>query len=359
MTRRRIRLLRVLLLVGMPLLTLAAGIALWQRGGRMVSTDNAYVKADIVQIAPEVAGRVTTVAVHDQSPVRAGALLVQLDPEPYRIALAKAEAELDVARNQVEAARATWRETRSELGEVTNQAAYYARQLQRSKELAAKGVVSDASLEKAQNDAAVARDRLIVVRRRLDRMLTALNGNPDIPTDSHPLVRQRKADRDNAALDLTHTRITAPVSGVAVNVRLQPGEQVKAAAPLFVIVADHRPWVEANLKETKLNHVRIGQPVKVVLDAYPQEVWDGRVESISPAAGSEFAILPPQNASGNWVKVVQRLPVRIHLLPHPDERTLRAGMTATVDIDTGRERHLSDLLNWITGHDTAQAASRH
>lgn len=353
----RLRLLRLLLLLGLPILAVAIGVAVWQHGGRYISTDNAYVKADIAQIAPEVAGRVTQVLVHDQTPVTAGAIMLRLDSEPYRIALAKAEAELDVARAQVETARATWRETKSELGEVENQAAFLARQLQRAQELAARGVVSASKLEEAQNDAAVARDRLIVVRRRLDRTLAVLNGDPDIPADEHPLVRQRRADRDRAALDLAHTVIAAPVSGIAVNVKLQPGEQVKAATPLFVIVADHRPWVEANLKETTLTHVQVGQPVKVVLDAYPDEAWEGEVQSISPAAGSEFAILPPQNASGNWVKVVQRLPVRIRLLPHDGERALRAGMTATVDIDTGRQRHLADLLDWVFGRGSAQAAA--
>ncbi len=357
MSPGRVRLLRLLLLLGLPLLTIAGGLAVWQQGGRLVSTDNAYVKADIAQIAPEVSGRVIEVAVRDHESVTIGDALVRLDQEPYRIALARAEAELDVARNQVEAARATWRETRSELGEVENQAAYLARQLQRQQELATRGVVSASKLEEAQNDAAVARDRLTVVRRRLERTLTALNGDPDIPTDTHPLVREKQADRDRAALDLAHTTIFAPVSGVAVNVKLQPGEQVKAMTPLFVVVADHHPWVEANLKETTLTHVQVGQPAKIVLDAYPDESWDGEVESISPAAGSEFAILPPQNASGNWVKVVQRLPVRIRLLPYDGERVLRAGMTATVEIDTGRERHFADLFDWVVGRSKAQLAS--
>src|SRR6185437_9933652 len=165
-----------------------------------------------------------------------------------------------------------------------------------------------------------------------------------IPTDQHPLVRDKQADRDRAALDLVHTTIPAPISGVAVNVKLQPGEQVKAATPLFVIVSDRRPWVEANLKETELTHVRVGQKARVMLDTYPDEIWDGEVTSISPATGAEFAILPPQNASGNWVKVVQRLPVKVRLLPHDGEPPLRAGTTATVDIDTGQRHRFDDLM---------------
>jgi membrane fusion protein (multidrug efflux system) len=148
--------------------------------------------------------------------------------------------------------------------------------------------------------------------------------------------------------------IRAPLGGTAVNVRLQKGEQIKAATALFALVANTRPWVEANFKETELTHVRKGLSASVVLDIYPDTVWQAEVESISPATGAEFALLPPQNASGNWVKVVQRLPVRVRLLPQPGEPPLRAGMTATVRVDTGRERHLSQLFGGWTALATAQ-----
>ncbi len=356
MTRARTRLVRLVLLVGVPILVLIGGAVAWQRGGRIISTENAYVKADIAQIAPEVSGRVIEVSVRDHEHVKAGMPLIRIDPEPYRLALAGADAELDLARHQVETARATWRETRSELGEVENRADYYGRQLKRQESLAGSGVVSATRLEEAQNDAAVARERLSVVRRRMERMLTVLGGDADIPTDRHPWVRDKLAARDRAALDLARTTLVAPLDGIAVNVKLQLGEQVKPATPLFVIVADHRPWVEANLKETTLTHVREGQKVKVVLDIYPDEIWEGVVQSISPAAGSEFAILPPQNASGNWVKVVQRLPVKIKLLPHPGEPPLRAGMTATVDIDTLRQRDLGAIISSWFDFSRAKAA---
>jgi len=358
MTRARVRILRLALLIGVPLLVAIGGMAIWQQGGRLVNTENAYVKADIAQISPEISGRVVDVAVRDHEHVDAGAVLVRLDPEPYRLAVAKAEAELDLARIQFETAKASWYETRSELGEVESQAAFLAKQLQRQQSLAKTGVVSASKLEEAQKEAAVAQDRILVVRKRLERVLAALGGDPARPTDQHAMVRDKMADRDRAALDLGHTTLRAPLGGVAVNVKLQPGEQVKAATPLFVLVADHRPWVEANLKETTLTHVKVGQRAKVTLDVYPDEVWDGEVDSISPAAGSEFAILPPQNASGNWVKVVQRLPVKVRLLPHDNEPALRAGMTATVDIDTGRERHLSDVVAAVFGRGGAKAASR-
>jgi membrane fusion protein (multidrug efflux system) len=356
MTNRRTRLLRLFLLVGVPLLVAIGGAVFWQTGGRYVSTENAYVKADIAQISAEVGGEVVNIAVRDHDAVKAGQVLVRIDPEPYRLALAKAEAALDIARMQVETARASWRETQSELGEVEAHATFLMHQLQRQQALAERGVVSASTLEGAQNDAAVARDRLNVVRRRLERVLTTLGAEPNVTTDNHAMVRDKIADRDRAALELARTTLTAPLDGIAVNVKLQLGEQVKPMSPLFVIVADHRPWIEANLKETELTHVHVGQQARVVLDTYPDEAWDGEVASISPAAGSEFAILPPQNASGNWVKVVQRLPVKIRLLPHDNESTLRAGMTATVDVDTKRQRSISAALGRLFGRANARAA---
>ncbi len=358
MTNRRTRALRFLLLVVIPLLVVVGGVVTWQHGGRYVSTENAYVKADIAQISPEVSGRVAEIAVRDHDRVKAGDVLLRIDAEPYRLALAKAEASLELARTQVETARATWKETQSELGEVESHAAYLTRQLQRQQALAERGVVSASKLEEAQNEASVARDRLIVVRRRLERVLTTLGGDPNVAANDHPMVRDKMADRDRIALDLARTTLTAPLDGIAVSMKVQLGEQIKAATPLFVIVADHRPWVEANIKETDLTHVHTGQRAKVSLDTYPGEVWDAEVQSISPAAGSEFAILPPQNASGNWVKVVQRLPVKIRLFPHENEPALRAGMTATVDVDTEQQRSLGATLSGIFGRGGAKAAAR-
>ncbi len=358
MTRGQTRLLRLVLLIGVPVIVAIGGVAFWQAGGRYVNTENAYVKADIAQIAPEVAGKVIEVAVRDHMRVKAGQTLLRIDPEPYQLALAKAEAELDQARTQVETARAVWKETLSELGEVESQVVFHDKQLQRQTALADRGVVSASKLEEVQNDANVARNRLGVVRRRLERVVAVLAGDPSKPTDQYALVRDKIAERDKAALDLKRTTMAAPLDGIAVNVKLQVGEQVKASTPLFVIVAATRPWIEANLKETTLTHIRVGQRAKVVLDVYPDEVWEGVVDSISPAAGSEFAILPPQNASGNWVKVVQRLPVKIRLLPHDGESVLRAGMTATVDVDTERQRSLGATIGGLFDRGSAKAASR-
>ena len=352
--------LRLVLLVGVPTIAVIGAIAIWQTGGRYITTENAYVKADIVQIAPVVSGRVVEVAVRDHAQVLTGAVLLRIDPEPFKLALDKAEAEIEAARTLVEVARATYRETLSELGELESRAEYWSKQAARQQELAAKGVAPATKAEEALNEAQVARERINVVRQRLTRLLTTLKGNPELPVDEHPSVRERITDRDRAALELARTTVRAPIGGVAVNVRLQPGEQVRAATPVFALVSERRPWVEANLKETTLTNVQLGQRVEVVLDIYPDVTWVGVVESISPATGAEFAILPPQNASGNWVKVVQRLPVKIRLEPHRDEPALRAGMTATVSIDTGRERHFGDVLGGIASlfRGSAKAANQ-
>ena len=347
-------LLRVALLLVIPAAATIGGLAWWLQGGRYASTENAYVKSDIVKIATEVTGTVKSLHVSDHSAVEAGDVLLQIDSEPFEIALDQAEAELDAARQEVETLRATLQEARSTLAEAESRADYYEQRADRHSRLAKRGVVSTSKLDEIQNDANAAGDRVKMVRRQVDRALAGLGGKPHRPVDLHPLVRAKKAKYDKALLDLKRTKVKAPMGGVAVNVTLQPGERVQAGTPVFALIADTRPWVEANFKETDLTNVQPGQTATVVLDIYPNVTWEAVVESISPATGAEFAILPPQNASGNWVKVVQRLPVKLRLLRRSGEPQLRAGMTATVWIDTGRQRHLADLIGGAVA--TAQSA---
>lgn len=350
--------LRLILLVAVPLVAIAGAALWWLSGGRYVSTDNAYVKAHIVQIAPEVSGQVRRVLVRDHQSVAAGETLMTIESRPFKLALDSAEAELDAARTTVETLRGTWREAVSELADAEARAAYFLRQSQRQEELAVKGVASASKREESQNDARAAADRVATIREKLQRLLTALNGDPKLPADEHPLVRDKTAARERAALDLARTTVRAPVDGVVVNMRVQQGEQVKAATPLFVLVVVSRPWVEANFKETELTHVRVGQKATVVLDTYPDTTWEAVVESLSPATGAEFAVLPPQNASGNWVKVVQRLPVKLRLAPQVGEPALRAGMTATVTIDTGRQRSVGSVSQLLGGSADAKPAAK-
>lgn len=338
------RALRLLALIGVPVLVLVGALIVWLHGGRYASTENAFVKADITQIASEVPGRIVEVRVHDHAVVAAGDVLVRLDPEPYRLALAKADAETDAARAAVEQLKVSLREIHAEVTEAENRLAYLQIQAQRQRDLSGRGVASAAAVDQANSQEQEAADRVAVLQQRIKRVEAALGGKPDRPTDRFAAVREKQALRDRAALDLAHTEIKAPRGGTIVNFKLQRGEQVKAQTPLFALVTDRRPWLEANFKETDLTHVTVGQKATVVLDMHPDITWEAEVESISPATGAEFAILPAQNASGNWVKVVQRLPVRLRLVERPDEPPLRAGMTAYVSIDTGRQRTLAGIF---------------
>jgi membrane fusion protein (multidrug efflux system) len=338
------RLLRPLLLIAVPILAVTGAFIWWLWGGRYVSTENAYVKADIVQVSSEVAGRIIEVAARDHAHVKAGEVLLRIDPEPYAIALAKADAELDQMRANVASFRAQYAEAMAELKEAQSKIAFFDAQLARQKQLSSKGVGAAFRFEEADSNAISARERVSVAQQKIQRAMASLAGDPEIATDRHPLVREKLAQRDRAKLELDRTVIRASIGGLAVNVKMQPGEQVRAAVPLFAIVSDSRAWVEANFKETELTWVRPGQAATIVLDIYPDVVWQAEVESISPATGAEFALLPPQNASGNWVKVVQRLPVRLKLVPRGDDLPLRAGMTATVKVDTRRERSLAQIF---------------
>ncbi len=346
-------LLRLGLLVAVPLIAVAIAVTYWLHSARYVSTENAYVKTNIAKLAAEVSGRAIAVNAHAHLKVKEGDILVSIDPRPFEIAVEHARADLDASRQEIETLIATLKEARSELKEAQDRASYFHKRFERQIELARQGITAATRRDELENDANAAGDRVTMVRQKIRRVIASLGGDADLDVDQHPLVRAKMAALDQAELALEHTNVKAPADGTVVSVPLLPGEQITAAKPLFAIVTDTPPWVDANFKETQLTHVRVGQKATVVLDIYPDYTWDAEVQSISPATGAEFAILPPQNASGNWVKVVQRLPVRLKLIDASDAPPFRAGTTATATIDTGRKRSLSDLLDILT----AMAAS--
>lgn len=317
-----------------PALVLALFGWEWFQSRRAVETDNAYVKAERVMISSQVAGRVIEVDVGQNQPVKRGQLLYRLDPEPLKIALAEAEAKLAQVADQAGAGRASIRETDASLRSAEETLRWAEQEYARQKELRGRGLVAQKSLDDAGHalaNARAARDSAVASREkaRLD-----LGGHPGDALEQLPEYREAVAVRDRARLDLDHATVLAPIDGIVGNHDLQAGEYLNVGQVAMPLVATDPIWIEANFKETDLSRLRVGQSAEIRVDSYPGQRWQARVASISPASGAEFSVLPPQNASGNWVKIVQRIPVRLELLQPPsDAPVLRAGMSAEVKVD--------------------------
>jgi membrane fusion protein (multidrug efflux system) len=335
---------RVLLGLG-PLVLIAAALYLYLAGGRYVSTDNAYVRADKLTVSTDVSGIVAEVAIRESQKVDTGQVLFRLDGEPYRIALAGAEAQLGSVRNEITTLQATYRQSLAQIEQARTDVPFFETTFARQQDLARRGAASQAALDQARRDLAAARERVVVAQRQGEAALAQLGGIADAPVETNPRFLQAQAQVDKAKRDLARTIVTAPMTGVATNVdALQVGAYLQAGQAAFNLVASDHVWVEANPKETDLTYLKPGNPAEVTIDAYPDRTWAASVASISPASGAEFSVLPAQNASGNWVKVVQRVPVRLRVDVPADAPPLRAGMSANVSIDTGHKRALGDLM---------------
>jgi len=332
--RPSVRIARAVLLWGLPLVVVTAAVYWYGSGGRWVSTDNAYLKQDRVDVAPQIAGDVREVRVVENQRVQPGQLVLVLDDQLLQVARMRAEADLADARMEVASLRAAYREKAGEV-EVAKTASHYAvRELARQQELAARKLVPVSTLDATERQRDIAVGSIDVLELQLNQARAKLGGDPDAPVDQHPSVKRALAELEKTRVDLEHTIIRAPRAGIVSHLP-QVGDRVEAGRAAFAIVTDGGLYVEANFKETDLEWVRPGQPASVDIDTYPGHEWRGRVESISQATGAEFSLLPPENASGNWVKVVQRIPVRIAIDVRPDDPPLRSGASTVVEIDTG------------------------
>jgi membrane fusion protein (multidrug efflux system) len=312
-------------------------------GGRFVGTEDAYVKQDRVSVMPQVSGEIAQVLVGENETVAAGQTLFVLDDATYRNVLEEDRARLESARLDVEKLKAAYAQAQSEATTAREALATAQTRDDRQQALLKSGVVSQADADDSALALQRARGALAEAESRVLSARAALAGKPDIPTDEHPLVLQALAALHGAELDLAHTTVTAPHAGIVSQTgRLQQGQYVASGTAVLSLMATENTWIEANYKETDLGHIAEGQPVDVRLDTYPDRPLHGVVGSIGAGTGSEFALLPAQNASGNWVKVVQRVPLRIRLDDGQELPPLRAGMSARVEIDTGHVRGLPE-----------------
>jgi membrane fusion protein, multidrug efflux system len=332
-------------------LALIAGAYGYVTGGKVMSTDNAYVEADKVGISTDVSGIVKEIDVTNNQQVGAGEVLFRLDDQPFRLAFERAEAQVGIVRNDLSALKANARDMQTQIKQAQDDVDYYDREFHRQEDLASKNVASQQTFDTARRNLLNAQHKLASLNQQLAAIVANLNGDPDIPVEQHPRYRDAVAQRDEAARQLDHTVVKAPFAGVATNVpSIAPGKYLQASMTAFYLVATDRVWIDSNPKETELTFVRPGQAVTVTVDTYPGLEWRGTVESISPAAAQEFSLLPAQNSSGNWVKVVQRIPMRVRVdTTGKDLPKLRAGMSVEVNVDTGRARGWPQFLTALFG----------
>ena len=331
--------LRMLLLVALPAFLVVAGGIFYLMGGRYISTDNAYVGAQKVLITPEISGKVVDVKVREGQHVKKGDELFSLDAHPYQTIVAQAESKLSDARISYDNLKTNLASLTQLVDLAEKSVALKQKDVERKSKLVQSQAGSAADVDKAASDMVAAQLQLRYAKQQRDNTLNQLRGDPDLPLEKFPAYEQAKAALDHAQRDLDHTTLRAPIDGMATQVdNIQLGRYVSAGSPVFSIIDDTAPWVEANPKETDITYLRIGQKATIDVDSFPDRSFHGTVQSVSPGTGAQFSILPPQNASGNWVKVVQRVPVRIVFDKDQDLSLLRAGMSATVEIDTHHSR---------------------
>jgi membrane fusion protein (multidrug efflux system) len=358
---RKRRWLRPVLLILGPTVVIIGGAYWYYSGGRYVETENAYVHADMVAISPQVSGQVADVLVHENQHVQKGDVLFKLDRDPFTIAVEHAQANLSSVRQDMNALKQSYAEQQGSLELAKIKLKYAERTYARQSQLSKKNVVSKAAFDDAQNAVATAKQQIVLDRQIMQTTLAKLDGAVDTPVEQLPQYQQAKANLDQAELDLAHTVIKAPFEGVVSN-KPEPGAYITPGKAVASLISTKSMWIDANFKEVELTYLETGQAVSVTVDAYPDHAWKGVVQSVSPATGAEFSVLPAQNATGNWVKVVQRISVRIKLEMTDGQPTLRAGMSTVVQVDTHHKRELpafaQTALSWV-GINQAEARTSH
>jgi membrane fusion protein (multidrug efflux system) len=344
----------VLLALG-PLVVIVGGAYAYLATGRFVSTDNAYVKADVGVVSAQISGPIVEVAVRENQRVSQGDELFKIDETPFHVNLDRANAQLGAIYDYVEGIRASYRQKLSQLDLDKTNAAYQKREYERLQSLASRQLASQQAVDDARHKSDVANQDIVVTERSIDQIRAQLGGDPDKPLKEQAAYLAVKSMRDTAEIDLVRTVVRAPFDGIASKVPML-GHYVAPGVAVMSVVSNREKWIEANFKETDLTHVVVGQPVTITLDTYPDRKWRGRVQSIAEATGAEFSVIPAQNATGNWVKVTQRIPVRIAIQTLSDDPELRVGMSAIVEIDTGYERPAPAFLTWLRP-DRAEAAA--
>jgi membrane fusion protein (multidrug efflux system) len=329
---------------------LVVGGYFYVTGGAVMSTDNAYVQADMVGLSTDVSGIVTQVLVHDNQKVAKGDILFKLDPLQFQLALDRAEAQIGNTRNDLVALQASYRNMQTQVEQAKKDVDFNDVNFKRQQQLLVNNFTPRATFDAAQNTLQGAQQKLGSLNAQLAGIAANLNGDPDAPIESHPRYKDAVATRDEAARQLAHTTLRAPFAGIVTNVpSLQPGQYLAAAAVAFNIVSTDHVWVQASPKETELTYVKPEQKVTVDVDTYPGERWAGTVESISPASASSFSLLPAENTSGNWVKVVQRIPMRVLVNNAPGKPPLRVGMSVEVNVDTAHARGFPGFMTGLFG----------
>jgi len=343
--RRRSRLLRPLLMLGGIAVVAVGALYFWLHGGRYVSIDNAYVRADKLALSTDVSGIIADVPVHEGHLVHKGDVLFRLDDRQFQIAVQAAKADLDQTALQLEAMKRDYDRMLKDIAAKQSQVAADQARFDRNNGLVAKGDVSRQSFDDSRFQLASDQQAVSSLQVAAQVQLARLGGNPNADVQTMPAYLKAKAQLEEAQRQLDHATVRAPMDGVVTGVdAAQPGLYLAASNAAFGLVSSEHVWIEANPKETELTYVQPGDSVDVTVDTYPGRTWAGTVETIAPASGSEFSILPAQNSSGNWVKVVQRITIRIHLDRKPSDPPLRAGMSVEADVDTGHTRSLHDLL---------------